>query len=211
MRLNNSNKRPRLSPALIISTAALFVALGGTGYAAFSLPKNSVGTKQLKNGAVISSKIKNGAITAGKINTNRLTVPYANTAGRAGSASTANNAGDASTLGGSPPSAFEHASSILTAVVTDDGTTATVVRGSPGVTATRDGAGIVLVHMGRDVSKCTWIATQGNPGSTFVPGYFAVVRGDSNVPNGSVNDVDVGIYNTSGFQVDANFHLLVIC
>ena len=51
---------PRLrapSPALIISTVALISALGGTSYAAFSLPQNSVGAKQLKNKAVTLAKI----------------------------------------------------------------------------------------------------------------------------------------------------------
>ncbi len=48
----------RPSPALVISLIALFVALGGTSYAAInSLPKNSVGTKQLKNGAVTAKKL----------------------------------------------------------------------------------------------------------------------------------------------------------
>ncbi len=45
---------------------ALFVAMGGTGYAAFSVPKNSVGTKQLENGAVTTKKIKNGAVTGAR-------------------------------------------------------------------------------------------------------------------------------------------------
>jgi hypothetical protein len=45
------------NPALVISLIALFVALGGTTYAATSLPKNSVGTKQLKNRAVTRKKI----------------------------------------------------------------------------------------------------------------------------------------------------------
>jgi hypothetical protein len=49
------------SPAFVISLIALFVALGGTTYAATSLPKNSVGTKQLKKNAVTGVKIKNGA------------------------------------------------------------------------------------------------------------------------------------------------------
>lgn len=56
------------SPALAVSAIALFVALGGTTYAATSLPRNSVGTKQLKNNAVSTAKIKNGAVTAAKIN-----------------------------------------------------------------------------------------------------------------------------------------------
>ena len=58
-------KRIRLrrpSPALVISLLALFVALGGTGYAAFKLPKNSVGTTQLKKNAVVSSKVKNHSL-----------------------------------------------------------------------------------------------------------------------------------------------------
>lgn len=62
----------RPSPALIVSLIALFVALGGTSYAAFSLPKNSVGTKQLKNGAVTTKKLKNGAVTGQKIANNSI-------------------------------------------------------------------------------------------------------------------------------------------
>jgi hypothetical protein len=51
-------KRFHPSPALVISLIALFVALGGTSYAAIAtLPANSVGTVQLKNRAVTSSKI----------------------------------------------------------------------------------------------------------------------------------------------------------
>ncbi len=40
-----------------IAYLALFVAMGGTGYAASQLPKNSVGTKQIKNGAVTKPKV----------------------------------------------------------------------------------------------------------------------------------------------------------
>jgi hypothetical protein len=73
----------RPSGGTLIAAVALFVALGGTAYAALSLPKNSVGSKQLKNNAVTTSKIKNGAVTAGKINTSGLTVPNAKTAATA--------------------------------------------------------------------------------------------------------------------------------
>lgn len=57
-------KRFHPSPALVISLIALFVALGGTSYAAMTLPKNSVGTKQLKNGAVTAAKIDLGVLKA---------------------------------------------------------------------------------------------------------------------------------------------------
>jgi hypothetical protein len=59
--------RARLTFANVISLVALFVALGGTGYAALKLPNNSVGTKQLKSSAVTTSKIHAGAVTGSKL------------------------------------------------------------------------------------------------------------------------------------------------
>jgi len=55
------------SPAMIVACVALFVAMGGTSYAAVTLAANSVGTKQIKNGAVTAAKIKNGAVTTAKV------------------------------------------------------------------------------------------------------------------------------------------------
>src|SRR5215211_726278 len=45
-----------------LALLALFVALGGTSYAAVKLPRNSVGTPQLKNGAVTKKKISKATI-----------------------------------------------------------------------------------------------------------------------------------------------------
>ena len=87
----------RPSPALVVAFVALLIALGGTSYAAFRLPRNSVGTKQLKHNAVTASKIKNGAVTASKINTSGLTVPNALHANSADSATNATNATHATT------------------------------------------------------------------------------------------------------------------
>jgi hypothetical protein len=58
--------RPKLSYANVIATIALFVALGGAAIAA-GLPKNSVGTQQLKHGAVTPADLRKGAVTAGKL------------------------------------------------------------------------------------------------------------------------------------------------
>ena len=54
----------KLTYANVISTLCLFLLLGGGAYAATQLPKNSVGTKQLKNGAVTKQKIAKAAQTA---------------------------------------------------------------------------------------------------------------------------------------------------
>jgi hypothetical protein len=48
----------------LVACLALFIALGGAGYAAFKLPKNSVGTKQLKKGAVTAAKVRPGSLLA---------------------------------------------------------------------------------------------------------------------------------------------------
>lgn len=45
-----------------IGILALFIALGGTSYAAVSLSANSVGARELKNKAVGSSELKDGSI-----------------------------------------------------------------------------------------------------------------------------------------------------
>jgi hypothetical protein len=47
---------------MVVAIVALFVALGGTGYAAFKLPPHSVGQKQLKRNAVTTAKIENGTL-----------------------------------------------------------------------------------------------------------------------------------------------------
>jgi hypothetical protein len=51
-----------MHPATFISLAALFVALGGVGYAA-----TKIGTKQLRNRAVTGPKLANNSVTSPKI------------------------------------------------------------------------------------------------------------------------------------------------
>ena len=53
---------PRPSPALVISCIALAIALSGVSYAATVIPRNSVGSLQLKANAVNSSKVANGTL-----------------------------------------------------------------------------------------------------------------------------------------------------
>ena len=62
-----SRMRSKLTYSNVVSTLCLFLLLGGGAYAAIKLPKNSVGTKQIKINAVTTSKIKNAAVTGEKL------------------------------------------------------------------------------------------------------------------------------------------------
>ena len=57
-------RTPQLSYANVVSSLALFVALGGTSY---GLSRNSVGNRELKSNAVTSAKVRNGSLTASDI------------------------------------------------------------------------------------------------------------------------------------------------
>lgn len=56
--------RSHLSYANVVASLALFIALGGVSYAATQLPRNSVGTKQIKDGAVNSKKISPSTVAS---------------------------------------------------------------------------------------------------------------------------------------------------
>lgn len=92
----------RLSFANVISVVALFVALGGTGFAAYHLGKNAVGPKQLRKSAVTTAKVKNEAITAAKVKKGSLTGAQIN-ALTLGTVPTAQTAQTANTVAASEP------------------------------------------------------------------------------------------------------------
>src|SRR4051812_26132911 len=69
-----SSLRSKLSYANVTATLALFVALGGTGYAAISLPRNSVGSAQIRARAVGASELKSRAVTSRAVRDRSLSV-----------------------------------------------------------------------------------------------------------------------------------------
>jgi hypothetical protein len=79
--------RSRPSPALVVACLALLVALSGAGVAAtLAVPRNSVGTVQLRSNAVISSKVKNGSLLRADFKSGQLPSGPAGPAGPAGAA-----------------------------------------------------------------------------------------------------------------------------
>jgi hypothetical protein len=132
----------RPSPSTVVASLALFVALGGTGYAVTSLPVGSVGTAQLKANAVVSSKVLNGSLLAVDFKKGQLragsrgaTGP-AGPAGRTGVAGPAGPAGAAgssvtSTLGGdltgTLPTATIAANAVTSTKIADNAVTNTKI------------------------------------------------------------------------------------
>ena len=62
-----STARKHLTFANVMSVIAVFIALGGASYAAVNLPKNSVGTKQLKGKSVGTKQLKASAVKSNKV------------------------------------------------------------------------------------------------------------------------------------------------
>ncbi|MFL5865479.1 MAG: hypothetical protein ACJ766_00075 [Thermoleophilaceae bacterium] len=104
--------RDRLTYANVMATIAVFIALGGTGYAAAK-----INGKNIKNKSIAGKKLKNRTITRGKVKKNTLTgaeiaesrlgkIPNAADADNAAEADNATHAdssdtaGDASTIDG---------------------------------------------------------------------------------------------------------------
>src|ERR1700683_4014416 len=93
---------PRPSPAMVVAITALIVAMGGSAYAAFRVPPNSVGSRQLKAKAVTGGKIADATISGGKIEEETITGQNIKLSalGTVPLAANATNASNANALGG---------------------------------------------------------------------------------------------------------------
>ena len=179
--------RPRLSYANVVSSLALFIAIGGTSYAAATLPHNSVGSAQIRTGAVGSSEIKKGAVHLSDI-------AKSTTKSLRGALGPQGPSGPAGAPGAAAVSYFE--------VV---GSAGQFVRGNGnGGGLTVGGSGNYTVGFTRNVSDCTYTATLGATDQTVQPaGYITV--------HDAGGKVGVQTYDTAGNPADRSFHVMVAC
>jgi hypothetical protein len=203
-----SRVRKRLSFANVASAIALFVALGGTSYAAVTLPSNSVGRAQIKTGGVGKSEVGSNTVGSSEIRGSSITAPDIKTSA-VGPSEVRANAIDSdeiadkgiksADLADDAVAALENAKSVTFRV----GVNATgAATGGTAKAVTRTGPGVYSVDLGSDVSKCQSVATI--TGGT--PGFVTVNPGATNVV--TVNTFDTDAANTAQ---DRPFNLLVAC
>ena len=175
--------RGRLTYANVTASLALFIALGGTSYAAINLPRNSVGTKQLRTGAVHGKDIRNRTIQTADIS-KRARNALRGQQGPAG-----------------PPGIVERAR-IGSEGQAGAGST------TNGATWGSNEPGTYLIHFGRDVTNCAYTATLAEvPGGTVTepsPGRITVTHE-------SGPSVIVHTYDAAGNPARQPFHLTVAC
>lgn len=184
--------RLKISPALVVASLALLVALGETGWATFQqIRPNSVGTQQLRAGAVTAPKIKTAAVTSNKIR-NR-TIRRADLA--------------PGTLRPGPPGPAGPAGTVtrLWAIINASGS---IARGVGVTSAGRMGLGQYEVIFAQDVQNCVYQATVGDP--TNLTGGTVGFAMSGRRPN-NVAGVRVNTRNAQGGPADRNFHLIVVC
>jgi len=211
--------RGRLSFANVTSCIALFVALGGTSYAAIALPRNSVGSWQIRTHAVEKSEIDRGAVGRWEILPNgvdrseirRDAVGPSEVRGNAVSSDEIANgtlqAEDLSTAGKTALAALNGVS-----FRTSSTAAGKAVGGNAKAIAHTVGSGIYTVDLGQDVSACQYAATIGavKNGTAIEPPAADAARATAS-PSADGTKVAVTTAKADGTAIDTAFHLLIAC
>ena len=210
MRNALSRARRRLSFANVTSMMALFIALGGTSYAAIKIPSNSVGKSQIRTAAVGQSEVASEAIGNGEIRSNAVRSPEIQT-NAVGASEIRPSAIDNDELADKGIGAADLSDAAKTAVADMNGVTFRAKSTAAGATAggnatavTKTGLGEYTVTLSKDVSACQYSATVEAPTVGFATA----------TPSPENTKVLVKTYDaTAGptVLVDSAFHLLVAC
>ena len=143
-----------------VALLALFLAVGGTSYAAAKLPTNSVATKQIKNGQVKSADLGKSSITSPKVKDGSLLArDFAFGQLPAGPAGPQGEQGK-SGLDGAPATKLFVSSDESGNVRASSGLT---TEGQVSVTP-----GTYVMQFDRDVTKCARVATIDGGQAAFI-------------------------------------------
>jgi hypothetical protein len=211
--------RKRLTFANVMSATAVFIALGGTSYAAVHLSHNSVGAWQIRTGAVGKSEIRGGAVSRSEIRHNGVDRSEINT-NAVGPSEVRPNAIDTDEVADGGLEAVDLSAAARTTLETANGvsfrTSATATGAAAGGNAKAIShaatSGTYTVDFGQDVSACQYSATIGavkTSGGISDPPATALAATAS--PSAAVNKVVVKTLDADGNALDAPFHLLVAC
>ena len=148
-------RRVRPTPALVVACLALLVALAETSWATVSalVPRNSVGTAQLRTGAVTSAKIETPSVALADL------APGARLPGPPGPAGPAGPGGSVSRLW-----AVTNASGSL-------------ARSAGTSSAGRTALGTYEVVFTQNVTNCVFVASVGGTDVAVATGYATAQRG----------------------------------
>lgn len=175
--------RQRLTYANVTATLALFIALGGSSYAALSLPRNSVGTQQIRPGAVRSTDVKNRTLRLGDLSV-RARESLEGAPGPVGPAGPA----------GAP--AAKHFAAVSAS--------GALVRGNATSGGREGSVGNYAVGFADRVSACAFTATLGTTDGNVTPAGRVTVRELD-------GRVGVQTFDAAGNAADLPFHLIVAC
>jgi hypothetical protein len=175
---------PRVANA--VAFVALFIALGGLGtgaYAAVTLHANSVGSAQIKTGAVHSAEIYDHGILLRDINPSARKALHGQT-------------GPAGPAGPAGASAVKHFAAVSPA--------GAFLLGDAKAGGREQGIGTYTVGFADSVASCVPVATLGTTDATTVPpGRITVSK--------SGDRVAVQTYDAAGNPADLPFQLVVAC
>jgi hypothetical protein len=178
----------RLTYANVVATLALFIALGGSSYAAIKLPRNSVGSDQIKTSAIHTGEIRDRTIRLQDISTSARS----SLRGQAGSQGATGAQGPAGPAGASAVKHF--------AAVTSAGGFA---RGDA-THGGRVGIGSYTVGFADSVASCAYSATLGTTDASTAPAGRVTV-------SDAAGSAGVQTYDAAGAAADLPFHLIVAC
>jgi hypothetical protein len=230
--------RRHLSFANVTAALALFIALGGTGYAASRVPRRSVGPVQLQTNAVTASKIRANAVGASEIRSGAVGKSEVRT-NAVGSAEIRRDGVGGAEIRRGAVGSDEIRNGRIASVDVADGAIGSPQLKDGGVepadlsTATRNafqGATLraAVNAAGELVAGNAKSATPGTAGVTVtfdrdVSGCFYSAtpvtatmrspddRGTATVASGGGSAVLVKTFNGNGVEVDEPFHLIVVC